>query len=72
MDDLGHWIGVLLLLVLHWLWSIREFLFFTLGFIGLAFGFKFLVSSAVEEALDKTVVPLLREISEQLSKQSDE
>jgi hypothetical protein len=70
MDELFHWLWMLFLLFLHWLWSIRDILLFMAGFFGLCFWFKSLVNSAVKEALKETVVPLLTKISEQRGNQS--
>ncbi len=67
MDDLFHYLWLLLLLFFHWLWSIREFLLFVAAFIWFQWMIKSTIREAVEEAMNKTVVPVLNDIYERLS-----
>lgn len=73
MDDLLHWLWVLVLIIFHWFLS-RGWMWLVLGVIFAYFQWvlKSTIRDGVEEAMKRTVVPALDEISEKLNKEDDE
>lgn len=60
-----------LLLVLNWLWEKRDVFFVLLFFAWFFWGAKNAIEDATEKALNVTIVPLLREVSDKLGGISD-